>query len=83
MAECAGDLLEEGAELQELAQMDADDFRDDVLEDPDLALDDEMKAKFQHAVSELTLAGHAGGSSASAAAAAEVVASRELFGRMV
>ena len=59
-----GDLLEEGAELRELAQMDADDFRDDILEDPDLALDDEMKAKFQHAVSELTLAGHAGGSPA-------------------
>jgi hypothetical protein len=78
-----GELLEEGAELRELAQMDADDFRDDVLEDPDLALDDEMKAKFQHAVSALALAGstYTGGSSASAAA--EAVASCELFERLV
>ena len=48
------ELLQEGKELVELAQMDEDDFSDDILEDPDLALDDEGKAEFKKAVLALT-----------------------------
>ena len=48
------ELLEEGKELVELAQMDEDDFNDDILEDRDLALDDEGKAQFKTAVLALT-----------------------------
>ena len=44
------ELLQDGAELVELEQMDEDDLRDDILEDGDLALDAEGKAKFQAAV---------------------------------
>eukprot|EP01052_Picozoa_sp_SAG31_P026609 SAG31_NODE_2425_length_5723_cov_3.235775_2_plen_96_part_00 len=51
------ELLQEGAELVELEQMDEDDLRDDILEDGDLALDAEGKAKFQDAVAALSEGG--------------------------
>jgi hypothetical protein len=48
------ELLQDGAELVELEQMDEDDLRDDILEDGDLALDAEGKANFQDAVAALS-----------------------------
>ena len=40
-------------ELTELAQMDDDDFKEDILTDADLGFDEGIKADFQAAVDEL------------------------------
>ena len=52
----AGCGLDEGLELKQLAQMDASDLHDDILEDEDLGLDDETKDRFRAVVEVLSAA---------------------------
>ena len=50
LADCG---LDEGLELQQLAEYDEDEFDEDVIDDADLNLDDEAKESFRAAVAEL------------------------------
>ena len=52
-ADLAGYLSIPGNELTELRQMDPEDLDSGILEDDDLGLDDETKAKFRAAVAEM------------------------------
>jgi serine/threonine protein kinase len=54
-ADLAEYLSNPGAELVELKQMDEEDLREDILEDEELGLDEETKARFQAAVKALQL----------------------------
>ena len=48
-----GEYLSNGSELVELSQMDEEDLSDDILDDPDLGLAAEVKARFRAQVAEL------------------------------
>ena len=54
--EALAELLEEGSELQELKQMTPDELREDVLDDGDLQLDADGKARLLEAVQNLSAA---------------------------
>ena len=62
LADCG---LDDGLELVQLQQMDTSDLQDDILEDPDLALAEEIKASFLAAVTALKDQQQAGETSSS------------------
>ena len=78
MKEQLGEYLSDGSELVELAQMDEEDLNDDILDDLDLGLAAEVKARFRAKVAQLSWL--RGGSEQPASQPDAVIALKEAAG---